>query len=231
MEYLLIEIIVRIITVTVVVFGVVATFIQYTSGRLISKLEFRLHYFSTINGERVLHIPPIGEPKVWEVFDTITALWILFRARSWAKKGTYKQILEVPSLAPRFSVFAPLFPSKAQMLQRVRFYLQTKVRTPMVWVQRASNSVNIKDSVPDETEYQFFLAVEHNNPEANAIYVYLLAVDTVDEIVASNGAFADTIHPHWSLTDERVQILNDGCKHLQKIRHEDDAKKNIPIWL
>ncbi|MBT4147536.1 MAG: hypothetical protein HOE45_11805, partial [Gammaproteobacteria bacterium] len=139
-DFLLIELILRIISYAMLVFGGLAIFVQYTSGRLISQLEMRLHYFSNRDGKRVLHIPPLGEPKVWEVFDPITALWILFRARAWAKNSEGKQILIFPS-APMIPWLSALFPSKSQMFQRLRIYLQSKAQQPDVWVRRASDSV------------------------------------------------------------------------------------------
>ena len=202
---------------------------QYTSGRLITKLEIRLHYFKNNDGGCVLHIPPLGEPKVWEVFDVITALWIMYRARAWAKHSKGRKILFVPG--PPMPLLSALFPSRTQMFQRIRIYLQSKVQQPVVWVRRASDSVSKPDTLGDEVEYQFFLAIEHDNPEAKATYVHVLAVDTIDEIVESNGAFANTIHPHWSFTEERIQILEEGCKHLQKIRDRSGDEKNLIIWL
>ena len=81
-DYLSLDVILKIISSTILVFGILTIIVQYTSGRLISRIEIRLHYFRTLDGERVLHIPPLGEPKVWEVFDTITALWVIYRARA-----------------------------------------------------------------------------------------------------------------------------------------------------
>ncbi|MBT7435889.1 MAG: hypothetical protein HN791_07465 [Gammaproteobacteria bacterium] len=229
-DFLLIELILRIISYAMLVFGGLAIFVQYTSGRLISQLEMRLHYFSNRDGKRVLHIPPLGEPKVWEVFDPITALWILFRARAWAKNSEGKQILIFPS-APMIPWLSALFPSKSQMFQRLRIYLQSKAQQPDVWVRRASDSVCKPKAEGDEIEYQFFLAIEHSNPEAKAIYVHILAVDTINEIIESNGAFANVIHLHWSYTEERINILSEGCKFLQNIRNKPEDERNLTIWL
>ena len=219
----------RIISSTILALGIWAIIEQYTSGRLISRLEIRLHYFRTHDGERVLHIPPLGEPKVWEVFDVITALWIMYRARAWAKRSEGGRILVVPE--PPIPRLRALFPSPAQMYQRLRIYLQTKVQQPGNWVRRASDSISKPEALGDEMEYQFFFAIEHGNPEAKAIYVHVLAVDTVNEIVKSNGAFAKSIHPHWSFTEERIQILDEGCKHLQNIRDKRDDENNLLFWL
>ena len=228
-DYLSLDVILKIISSTILVFGILTIIVQYTSGRLISRIEIRLHYFRTLDGERVLHIPPLGEPKVWEVFDTITALWVIYRARAWAKRSVKGRVLIIPE--PPMPRLNALFPSPAQIFQRLRIYLQAKVQQPGNWIRRASDSVSKPEAVGDEVEYQFFLAIEHGNLEAKAIYVHVLAVDTVNEIVKSNGAFANTIHPHWAFTEERVQILDEGCKHLQEIRDKPDDVGNLLIWL
>ena len=229
-DYFLLELILKLISYTILVFAILAIVAQYTSGRLITKVEIRLHYFTNNDGERILHIPPLGEPNVWEVVDVITALWIMYRARAWAKLSEGGRMLFIPE--PPMSLLSPLFPSREQMFQRLRIYLQSKVQQPGTWVRRASNSVSRPDTPGDEVEYQFFLSIEYDNPEAKAIYVHVLAVDTIDEIVDSNnGAFENTIHPHWSLTEERVQILEEGCRHLQKIRDRPGDENNLIIWL
>ena len=228
-DYFLLELILKLISYTILIFAILTIIAQYTSGRLITKLEIRLHYFSNKDGERILHIPPIGEPKVWEVFDVITALWIMYRARAWAKRSERGRVLYVPG--PPTPLLSALFPSRIQMFQRLRIYLQSKVQQPGTWVRRASDSVNNPDALGDEVEYQFFLAIEHGNPEAKAIYVHVLAVDTIDEIVESKGKFAKTIHPHWPFTEERAQILDEGCRHLQQIRDRPGDENNLLIWI
>lgn len=228
-DYSLFEVILKIISATILLFGILAIIVQFTSGRLISQLEIRLHYFKSHDGERFLHIPPLGEPKVWEVFDTITALWIIYRARTWAKRSDGGRILIVPG--PPLPLLGALFPSRAQMFQRLRIYLQSKVQQPGVWIRRASDSISKPEAGGDEMEYQVFLSIEHGNPEAKAIYVHVLAVDTINEIAESNGAFANTIHSHWPFTEERIQILNEGCKYLQKIRDQPDDEHNLLFWL
>ena len=228
-DFSLLELTLKTITATILLFGILAIIVQFTSGRLISQLEIRLHYFRSHDGERFLHIPPLGEPKVWEVFDTITALWIIYRARTWAKCSEGGRFLIIPE--PPLSLLSALFPSRAQMFQRLRIYLQSKVQQPSAWVRRASDSVSNSEDGGDEVEYQVFLSIEHGNPEAKAIYVHVLAVDTINEIVESNGAFANTIHPHWPFTEERIQILNEGCKYLQKIRDKSDDEHNLVFWL
>jgi hypothetical protein len=228
-DYSLLEIIFKLVSYTILAFGILAIIVQYTSGRLITKLEIRLHYFANHDGKRVLHIPPLGEPKVWEVFDVITALWIMYRARAWAKRSERGRILYIPG--PPIPQLSALYPSRSQMFQRLRLYLQSKVQQPGTWVRRASDSVSKPEAVGDEMEYQVFLAIEHGNPEAKAIYVHVLAVNTVNEIVESNGAFAKSIHSHWPFTDERMQILDEGCKHLQNIRERPDDEINLLFWL
>ena len=228
-DYSLLEIIFKLISYTILVFGIWAIIEQYTSGRLISQLEIRLHYFTNHDGKRVLHTPPLGEPRVWEVFDAITALWIMYRARAWAKSSVGGRILYVPG--PPIARLNALFPSRVQMFQRLRIYLQSKVQQPGTWIRRASDSVKNPEVVGDEMEYQFFLAIEHGNPEAKAIYVHVLAIDTINEIVNSNGAFANTIHPHWPSTPERIQILDEGCKLLQNTRDKPEDENNLLIWL
>jgi len=228
-DFSLLELIFKLMSYIILFFGVLAGIVQYTSGRLITRLEIRLHYFTQHDGNRVLHTPPIGEPKVWEVFDVITALWIMFRARAWAKKSEGGRVLIVPR--PPVPYLNSLFPSREQMYQRLRIYLQSKVQQPGIWVRRSTQSISIPDAMGDEIEYQFFLALEHGNPEAKAIYVHVLAVETVNEIVESNGSFANAIHPHWSFTEERIQILDEGCQHLHKIRDKPDDENNLIIWL
>lgn len=228
-DYSLLELIFKLISYTILIFGILAIIVQYTSGRLITKLEIRLHYFANQDGERTLHIPSLGEPKVWEVFDVITALWIMYRARTWAKNSNGGRILLVPE--PPIPLLSVIFPSREQMYQRLRLYLQSKVQQPATWVRRSSQFISKPGTRGDEIEYQFFLAIEHGNPEAKAIYVHVLAVDTINDIVESNGAFANTIHPHWSFTEERIQILDEGCKHLQKIRDKSGDENNLIIWL
>ena len=225
----LLELIFKLISYTILFFGILAVIEQFTSGRLISKLEIRLHYFTNRDGERVLHIPPLGEPKVWEVFDVITAMWIMYRARAWAKRSEGGRMLYIPE--PPVSQLRALFPSRAQMFQRLRIYLQAKVQQPGTWVRRASESVSKPEAVGDEMEYQLFLSIEHGNPEAKAIYVHVLAVDTINEIVKSKGAFAKTIHPHWPFSEERIQILDEGCRHLQKMRDKPEDENNLLFWL
>ncbi len=229
MNFDFLELIFKLVSYTILIFGLLAIIEQYTSGRLISQLEIRLHYFTNRDGERILHIPPLGEPKVWDVFDTITALWIMYRARAWAKQSDGGHILVIPK--PPIARLNMLFPSPTQMFQRLRIYLQSNVQQPGTWIQRASDAIIQPQTQGDEVEFQFFLAIEHGNPEANAIYVHVLAVDTIDEIVASNGAFAHNTHPHWPLTKERVQILVAGCKHLQEARNNLDDENNLVIWL
>ena len=163
------------------------------------------------------------------MFDAITALWIMYRARAWAKRSEGGKILYIPG--PPLLWLTALFPSREQMFQRLRIYLQSKVQQPGNWVRRASDSVKNPGGVGDEVEYQFFLALEHGNPEAKAIYVHVLAIDTIDEIVKSNGSFADVIHPHWSLSQERVQILKEGCHQLHDVRDTHDDENNLLIWL
>jgi hypothetical protein len=229
LDYSLLELIFKLISYTILFFGILAVIEQFTSGRLISKLEIRLHYFTNRDGERVLHTPPLGEPKVWEVFDVITAMWVMYRARAWAKRSEGGRMLYIPE-AP-VAQLKVLFPSRAQMFQRLRIYLQAKVQQPGTWIRRASESVSQPDTVGDETEYQFFLSIEHGNPEAKAIYVHVLAVDTINEIVESKGAFAKTIHPHWPFSEERIQILDEGCRYLQKIRDKPEDENNLLFWL
>ena len=228
-DFSFLELILQLIPLVILTFAILAVILQFTSGRLISQLEIRLHYFTNHDGERVLHIPPLGEPKVWEVFDLITALWIMYRARAWAKNSQGGHMLIIPE--PPTPLIRALFPSKVQMYQRLRIYLQSQVQQPGNWVKRASDSIINPRIKGDEIEYQFFLAIEHGNPEAKAIYVHVLAVNTINEIVESNGAFANTIHPHWSFTEERVQILDEGCKHLQDIRNKPGDENNLIIWL
>ena len=163
------------------------------------------------------------------MFDTITALWIMYRARAWAKRSVGGRILHIPG--PPIARLNVLFPSRVQMFQRLRIYLQAKVQQPGTWIRRASDSVRNPEVVGDEMEYQFFLAIEHGNPEAKAIYVHVLAVDTINEIVKSNGEFANTIHPHWPSSPERIQILDEGCKLLQNIRDKPEDENNLLIWL
>ena len=78
-EYPFLELLIKLISYMILVFGVWAVIQQYTSGRLISKLELRLHYFTNRDGERVLHAPALKEPKVWEIFDIMTACIICHR--------------------------------------------------------------------------------------------------------------------------------------------------------
>lgn len=228
-DYLFLEIILKIITYSILVFGLFTIIVQFTSGRLISELEIRLHYFTNHNGKRILHVPPLGSPKVWEVFDVITALWILFRARSWAKKSKGGQMIIAPKDPTPF--LSALFPSKVQMYQRLRIYLQSKVQQPGSWVRRASSAISNPNDEGDEVEYQFFVSLEYSNPEAKAIYIHVLAVDTIDEIVESNGAFSETLHSHWPFTEERIQILKEGCEYLQEIRERPKDENNLVIWL
>ena len=225
------ELILKIISYSILIFGIWAVIEQYTAGRLISKLEIRLHYFTNHNGERVLHAPAVREPKVWEVFDVITSVWVLYRARHWAKSSESRRIIVVPPRSPRSPLLEKFLTSRAQMFQRMRIYLQANVQKSGTWVQRASNSVSHPEAEGDETEYQFFLSLEHNNPEAKAIFVHIFPVATIDEIVSSNGAFANTIHPNWLFTEEQVQILTEGCKHLQQIREQPDNENNLTIIL
>ena len=46
LDYPLLELILKLITYAILVFGIWTVIEQYTSGRLISKLEIRLHYFT-----------------------------------------------------------------------------------------------------------------------------------------------------------------------------------------
>ena len=229
-DFSFLELLLKLISYTILIFGIWAVIEQYTSGRLISKLEIRLHYFTNHDGKRVLHAPAIREPKVWEVFDVMTAVWFLYRARNWAKNSEGGRILMVP---PR--PFAPLLelllPSRAQMFQRIRIYLQSNVQQSGTWVRRASNSVSQPEAEGDAIEYQFFLSLEHGNPETKAIYVHIFPVAAIDEIVSSNGELANTIHPYWSYTEEQIQILNEGCKHLQQIRNQSENENNLMIML
>ena len=229
-EYPFLELLIKLISYMILVFGVWAVIQQYTSGRLISKLELRLHYFTNRDGERVLHAPALKEPKVWEIFDIMTAIWILFRARSWAKNSKGGRVL-MAAPKPLFPMFALLVPSRVQIFQRLRIYLQSNMRQSGNWMQRASRSISQPECEGDETEYQFFLSLEHGNPAAKAIYVHILPVDTIDEIVNSKGAFAKTIHPYWSFTEEQTEILLEGCKQLQNIRKHADYENNFMIML
>lgn len=225
----LISLIIQFTSAAILIFGVFAIILQYTSGRLISQLEIRLHYFRNQNGNRVLYIPPLGEPKIWEVVDIITAFWIMFRARAWAKNSEGGRILYIPE--PTNPWLKALLPTPEQLYQRLRIHLQLKVQQPDNWLNRGSEAVRNPDANGDEMEYQVFLSIEHGNPEAKAIYMHILAVETVDEIVASNGEFARSLHSHWALTEERIQILDEGCKHLQKIRDKSGAENNLFFWL
>ena len=225
------ELILKIISYTILIFGIWAVIEQYTAGRLISKLEIRLHYFTNHDGERVLHAPAIREPKVWEVFDVITSVWVIYRARHWAKSSECRRIIVVPPRSPRSPLLEAILTSRAQLFQRIRIYLQANVQKSGAWVQRASNSINHPEAEGDETEYQFFLSLEHNNPEAKAIFVHILPVATIDEIVSSNGEFAKRIHPYWQFSEEQIQILDEGCRHLQKIREQPGNENNLVIIL
>ncbi len=159
----------------------------------------------------------------------LLAMWIMYRARAWAKSSEGGRLLIIPE--PPVPQLKALFPSRVQMYQRLCIYLQANVQQPGTWIRRASESVTQTDAIGDEIEYQFFLSIEYDNSEAKAIYVHILAVDTINEIVKSNGGFAKTIHPHWSFTEERIQILDEGCKHLQKIRDEPEDESNLLFWL
>lgn len=229
-EYPLLELLLKLISYMILVFGAWAVIQQYTSGRLISRLEIRLHYFTNRKGERILHAPTLKEPKVWEIFDIMTAMWILWRARSWAKNSEGGRIL-MTAPKPLFPAFASLVPSRVRIFQRLRIYLQSNMRQSGNWMQRASRSVNQPECEGDETEYQFFLSLEHGNPAAKAIYVHILPVDTIDEIINSKGAFAKTIHPYWSFTEEQTEILLEGCKQLQNVRKQADYENNFMIML
>ena len=229
-EYPFLELLIKLISYMLLVFGVWTVIQQYTSGRLISKLEIRLHYFTNRDGERVLHAPTLKEPKVWEIFDIMTAMWILFRARSWAKNSEGGRIL-MTAPKPPFPLFALLVPSRVRIFQRLRIYLQSNMRQSGNWMQRASRSISQPECEGDEIEYQFFLSLEHGNPAAKAIYVHILPVDTIDEIVNSKGAFAKTIHPYWSFTEEQTEILLEGCKQLQNVRKQADYENNFMIML
>ena len=230
LDYPLLELILKLISYTILVFGIWTVIEQYTSGRLISKLEIRLHYFTNRDGERILHAPALKEPKVWEIFDVMTAMWILFRARNWAKNSEGGRVLIRPP-KPLFPLLALLAPSRERIFHRLRIYLQSNMRQSGNWMQRASKSVSQPESEGDEIEYQFFLSIEHGNPAAKAIYVHILPVDTIDEIVNSKGEFAKTIHPYWSFTEEETQILLEGCKHLQNIRKQADYENNFMLML
>ena len=229
-DFSLLELVLKLISYTILIFGIWAVIEQYTSGRLISKFEIRLHYFTNHDGKRVLHAPAIREPKVWEVFDVMTAVWVLYRARNWAKNSEGGRIIIAPPrpLAPLLEV---LLPSRAQMFQRIRIYLQSNVQQSGTWVRRAADSVTQPENEGDEIEYQFFMSLEHGNPEAKAIFIHILPVATIDEIVNSNGALANTIHPNWSFTKEQVQILTEGCRHLQQIRERPGDENNLIIIL
>ena len=93
------DLILKICSLIVTIFAVWTLIEYYTAGRVISRLEIRIHYFRNHDGKRMLHAPPLGEPKVWEVFDLITALWIMYRARAWAKSSTSGRILKIPDAA------------------------------------------------------------------------------------------------------------------------------------
>jgi len=229
-DYPLLELILKLITYAILVFGIWTVIEQYTSGRLISRLEIRLHYFTNRDWERILHAPALKEPKVWEIFDVITAMWIMYRARSWAKNSEGGRIL-MTSPKTLFPLFALLVPSREQIFQRLRIYLQSNMRQSGNWMQRASRSVSQPELEGDEIEYQYFLSIEHGNPAAKAIYVHILPVDTIDEIVKSKGEFAKTIHPYWSFTEEQTQILLGGCEHLQKSRKQADYENNFMLML
>lgn len=223
------DLILKISSLIVAAFAVWTLIEYYTAGRVISRLEIRIHYFRNHDGKRMLHAPPLGEPKVWEVFDLITALWIMYRARAWAKSSTSGRILKIPD--PPTPGLSPVFPSRIQMFRRIRLYLQTSAQQPSSWIRRASDSINRPESAGDEMECQFFLALEHTNPEAKAIYVHVLEMETVNEINSGDGSISQAIHPHWELTDERVQILKEGCKLLEKARANPDDEHNLTIWL
>lgn len=223
------DLILKISSLIVAAFAVWTVIEYYTAGRLISRLEIRIHYFRIHDGKRILHVPPLGEPKVWEVFDLITAIWIMYRARAWAKSSSGGRILIIPD--PPIPSLDPLFPSRIQIFRRIRLFLQTHVQQPAIWIRRASDSITHPEMEGDEMECQFFLALEHTNPEAKAIYVHVLEMDTINEINSGNGAITETIHPHWELTDERVQILKEGCRLLEKARSRPEDEHNLIIWL
>lgn len=228
-DFSLFDLILRITSTLIILFGIWAIILQYTSGRLISQMEIRLHYFRNHNGKRILYIPPLGEPKIWEVVDIISALWIMFRARAWAKNSEGGRILYIPNHSN--ALMNALLPTPQQLYQRLRIHLQLKVQQPDNWVRRGSGAVSNPDAIGDEMEYQAFLSIEHGNPEAKAIYVHILALETVDEIVASKGEFASSIHSHWAFTEERIQILEEGCKHLQQLRSHSNDENNLIFWL